>query len=163
MKRIALFLPFVLVLSACSVNSAAVAVASLGIAGAGLSAYCASTKCTAAVTAYGGTVIAEATRDVAVLEHGQTTVAQVSEISANISDLLIQGHLLQNAPPQVAAIISAANSVLPLVTALLSHPQPSTAAPLTARTVVTVTLPPLTAADKAKIAGMRAKVAALKK
>jgi hypothetical protein len=148
-----------LIQAACSHGTtAAVAVATLGIAGAGLIAYCGAggSGCSPALLAYGSLITTEATRDAAVLESGQTTSAELTQIVNNLQVDISQGNALANLTPsqrqEVLAIVTAASSVITLVKALI----PKTP-------VAAVNLPALSAADSQKIAAMRTSVAAVKK
>ncbi len=150
-----------LALAACTPGSTpAIAVASLGIAGAGLSAYCASqgAGCTPAILAYSSLIVTEASKDATILESGQTTTAEITQIITTLNADIDQGRALVGLTPaqqnQVSAIITAAQSVVTLVQALV----PASAGPGT-----TVKVPKLTPADTAKLAKMRAKVAGAKK
>ena len=148
-------------LQACAPGTtAAVAVASLGIAGAGLAAYCSAggSGCSPALVAYGGLIVTEATKDATVLESGQSTGAELTQIVTNLQVDINQGKALVGLTPQqqqeVSAIVTAATSVVTLVQALI----PPSSAPL-----ASVKLPKLSANDSKKIAVMRTSIAAVKK
>lgn len=150
MKRI-LTLAVILFASACSSQSPAVAVATLGIAGAALTAYCVNggSGCSPELIAYGALITTEAIKDASVLESGSSTVAQLQQIVWNLDQDITQGQALANLTPgqqaEVVAIISAANSVLTLTEVLISK----------APTTASVKLPSLSSKDKAALARMR--------
>lgn len=154
-----------LLMIACSNTGAAVAVASLGIAGAGLTAYCVSggAGCSPSLIAYGTFVTTQATKAAAVLESGQSTPEQLQEIVDNLTNAVVQGEVLTGLTAtqrqEVQAIVATANSVISLVRALI--PPPVVATPLAA-VRAPVRLPALSASDRSKLADMRAKIQSTK-
>lgn len=146
-----------LLLISCGTTTPAIAVASLGIAGAGLATYCAvgGNGCSPALVAYSNLTIVEASADASILESGQTTASQISGMVINLNMAINQGHALVGLTPgqqeEVAAIIAAATSVVTLVEALTPS-APS----------AVVKLPALSDKDHAKITEMRARIQAVK-
>lgn len=152
-----------LILVACGpTNTPAIAVASLGIAGAGLATYCAAqgAGCSSALVTYSSSIISEATADAAILESGQTTTAQIGQIIMNLNIDISLGRALPGLTAaqqtEVSAILSTASAVITLVGALVP------AASVTAQ-AVPVKIPALRPTETAKISQMRANVAAVKR
>ena len=163
MKRLLPVLPIGFLLSTVACVSAAIAVASLGIAGAGLTAYCAAggNGCSAALIDYGALIVSQSSQDAAVLESGQTTITQLAEITDNLNLAIAQGRSLTGLTAQqqteVSAIITAASSTLDLIKAINS---PATGV-ASANAVKTIKIL-LTKKDEAEIARMRMAIAAAK-
>ncbi len=145
------------VLLACSTTTVGIAVASLGIAGVALEAYCTAggSGCSPALLGYGELIVAEAAKDATVLESGQATAAQLATIVSNLQAYLtgasIPGLTAQQ-QQEVSAITAAIGVLIPLVQSILPQHAPS---------ALMVKLPPLTSEDRSALAGMRGKMVAV--
>jgi hypothetical protein len=163
MKRI-LPLPLLLLLVACSV-SIGVAVASIGIAGAAFETYCdtSANNCTPQEVSLGVAVVAESVNEETVLLSGATTATVVAQSVANLTALLVQAKALPQTP-EVAGIINAIQVAIPLIQSLVAAATTPAVREPSGLIVRTVTVIPikLTAKDRAKLAEMDAKIAALK-
>ena len=152
-----------LTLTGCSGPSAAVLIASLGIAGSGLSVYCASQgiACDPAVTAFSTAIINEAVADAVVWESGSTTAEKIAATVANLNADLAAGRLLVGLSPQgqaeVTAAITTIQALIPLFEAL-SAKNPVPVASVAPRAAKPVILPKLSTGDRAKLDAMLRKV-----
>ena len=157
-----------LFLAACSTSSVAIAVSSLGIAGAGLEGYCGAggTGCTPAVTTYADLVTTLASQDATIIESGQATQAQIAQVVAGLGVAIANGKSLAGLNPQqqaeVSAIIAAASEVLSLIDGVQAPPVAAAANTFTVTVQGGVHFP-FTAHDRAALVKMRAKIAAVKK
>ena len=152
-----------LLAAGCGSLTVGIAVASLGIAGAGLATYCATggQGCSPGLIAYATLITTEATKDVAILESGASTEAQIAQIVANLNTDLRNGQALSGLTPQVqievSAIVAAINTLLPLAEAMT----PGATVPAIIHehdAIGTVRLPKRTRADRDAIARMRVKI-----
>lgn len=150
-----LLLTSVLILAGCANTGIGTAVATVGIAGAGLTAYCIANGagCSNDVIAYGILITTEATKDASILESGSTTVQAIEGIVANLNADIQQGRVLvgvsSGAQTEVAAIVGGINALLPLVVALETKAPTSSAS---------VTIPALSVKDKNAITRMKTKI-----
>ena len=161
MKRLLCVLPIGLLLLTVACTTAAIAVASLGIAGAALESYCVAgaAGCSPAVTDYAALIVSQAGADASILESGQTTTTQIAEIVDNLNSAIAQGSALSGLTAQqqaeVDAILTAASSTLNLVEAL-TPPATGVASANAARSSIKIVL---TKKDKAELAKMKLAIA----
>ncbi len=161
-----LVLPLLLCLVACSI-SPAVAIAVMGIAGAGLTSYCLSggSGCSPEVVAYGALITKEAIRDAVVIESGKTTLAQLQQIVANLQQDIDQGNALaglsSGQQAEVSAVVAAVDTVLTITEALIAKtpvPPGSSAGARVSPSAIAVKLPALSRHDKAELQKMRNRI-----